>query len=63
MTLEQLKMLLSLMAPVIDAAVKATPTPIDNIAWSIIRKLMLSEAVAQQVYGEMVAKGMAAPTE
>lgn len=58
---ERLKMILAMVAPIIDAYVKASPTPIDNLAWLAIRKLFLSDLIADRVYSEMVAKGMAPP--
>lgn len=57
----QVKMLLALLVPILDAIVAGTPNPVDNIAWLIIKKTLLSDKVAQELHTQMSVHGLAKP--
>lgn len=53
------KEILTMVAPAIDLIVAATPTPFDNAAWMVIKRLLLKPATTLAVYDQLVAKGTA----
>lgn len=58
---ELVRDILQLLAPAIDVVVVATPTPFDNLAWAVIKRLILSPKTAVAVYDQLAASGHALP--
>lgn len=61
MDIATLKILLTMLVPAIDGIVQKTKTKLDDMAWEIIKPILLAKGpeIAESLHKEMVAKGMA----
>lgn len=58
---EQVKNLVGIIVRAVDTAVTFTPSPLDNVAWGLLRKTVLSDAVIEALLNRLRLTGIAAP--